>query len=57
MKDVLSGYPCEIQKSGSTITIRFFHGKKGVKVEHPDHIKFRLDLDSEDIKKLRKILS
>ena len=57
MKDVIGGYPSEIEKSGSTITIRFFHGKKGVKVEHPDHIKFRLDLDSEDIKKLRKILS
>ena len=57
MKDKLGGYPCDITKSGGTVTILFHHGRNNSKVKHPETIKFHLELDADDIKNLKKILS
>lgn len=57
MKDKLGGYPCEITKSGGKVTILFHHGRNNSKVKHPETIKFHLELDADDIKNLKKILS
>ena len=53
----IGGYPCDITKSGGKIKIIIRHGKNKTKVAHPKAIKLTLELDAEDIKNLKKILS
>ena len=53
MRDTLGGYPFEAKKTGSTVTVKFFH--KGENVKHPDAPKMTLELSAADIKKLSKL--
>ena len=57
MRDVIGGYPCDIDKKAEKITIIFHHGKNNSKVQHGKAVKLRLELDAEGIKNLKKILS
>jgi len=54
MRDTIGGYPFEAKKTGSTVTVKFFH--KGENVKHPDAAKMTLDLTAADIKKLSKLI-
>ena len=53
MRDTIGGYPFEAKKTGSTVTVKFFH--KGENVKHPDAPKMTLELSAADIKKLSKL--
>lgn len=55
MADRLGDYPYTTSKQGGNIIIRFH--PKGENLKHPDSVKFALTLSSEDVKKLKKILS
>ena len=55
VRDKLGGRPYEIKKIGGKTRILFFPQKKDAK--NPDAVLFRIELSSEDIKKLKKILS
>jgi len=56
MVDTLGGWPYKITKSGNLVTLEFYP-KTPVKNKDNPPGKFKLTLDSNDKKKLQKILS
>ena len=55
MRDKLGGRPYEIKKIGDKTRIQFYPQIPNAK--NPDAVLFRIELSSEDVKKLKKILS
>ena len=54
-RDKLGGRPYEIKKIGGKTIIQFFPQISNAK--NPDAVLFRIELSSDDVKKLKKILS
>jgi len=54
-RDKLGGRPYEIKKIGGKTRILFFPQASNAK--NPDAVMFRIELSSEDVKKLKRILS
>ena len=54
MRNKLGGYPYEIKKEGNKTVIKFFPQSPNAK--DPNLVRFQLQLSSEDIKNLKKIL-
>jgi len=55
MKDRLGDYPYTLSKQGGKIILKFH--PKGDNLKYPDSVKFALTLSSDDVRKLKKILS
>ncbi len=55
MADTLGDYPYTLSKQGGKIIIKFH--PKGPNLKYPDSVKFSLVLSSDDVRKLKKILS
>jgi len=54
-RDKLGGRPYEIKREGGKTKIMFFPQTSNAK--NPDAVLFRIELSSDDVRKLKKILS